>query len=317
MAAVIENHVFTQNQNWISLTPVSTDPAQVVEARLEAWMADMGGQGGGVGQCGLSIMKRPSEATTKAGSADVGWLIREHSMENTDVNLISTIISQAGVTGNSALTGAYGFDFAIRPGNNAVANISRGTFFNWSDSTSNNNRGTYSQWGATSTPFGDLTGVSPTFTTAYEASGTTPWFCVYQVVGSTTGYAQVLFKSDYTGSDATQNNAGGRWRANWHFLHINASLQTLWSPQWSMAGTSKYAGFSSDSFTSSMFAFPTSTTQYFWVPKHLVGTRCYAGVIPQDLLVLSSSTTGTYGDTTIIQGNTYKKVGNSTWLRSL
>lgn len=317
VAAVIENHVFTQNQNWISTTPVATDPAQVVNTRLVDWMAAMGGQGGGVGQCGLSIMKAPADNTTKASATDVAWLIRDHKMDNTNVHLLSTILTQTGVTGNSAFTGSYGFEFATRNGNAAAANFSRGPFYNWSDSTSNNGRGTYSTWGPVSTQFGDLTGVSPTFTTAYEAVGSTPWFAVYQVVGTTTGFAQVLFKSDYSGVDFSQTYTADRWRPDWHYMHIYNSLHNLWSPQWSLSGTGKYAGFSADGLISSVFQVPTSTNQYFWVPRHLVGTRAYCGKIPQDLFALSTAATGTYGDTTTIEGNTYKKVGTQFWLRSI
>lgn len=316
VAAVIENHVFTQNQNWISTTPVATDPAQIVNTRLVNWMTAMGGQGGGVGQCGLSIMKAPADSTTKASATDVAWLIRDHTMD-TSVSYLSTILTQAGVTGNSAFTGAYGFEFATRSGNAATGNFSRGSFYNWSDSTSSNGRGTYSFWSSASSQFGDLTGVSPTFTTAYEASGATPWFMVYQVVGTTAGFAQILFKTDYSGTDPNINYGGGRFAPVWQYYHVYNSLQSLWSPQWSLGGTGKQAGAASDSFPAGLFYMPTTTAQYFWVPRHLVATRTYMGKLPQDCYVFSPTATGTYGDTTTIEGNTYKKVGTYTWLRSV
>lgn len=311
MAPVFANYSFAAGTNFISVTPVATDPSERIQAALEAWMTGMGGQGGGVGQCGLRLINSPNQCTTKASATIVEWLIQT----NMDESLADQWIANMGgsYTVKDMANGGSGFRFGGRPGNSTGANATRGLFTYYTNDTGNNGAGTVTGLGSSqASQFLDLT-VASTIYISYEASGSTPWFCVANPQNGTGGSAQIIAKLDRSSLPANTYTGGPCGKADWLYVHINGSLCVMFTAT-SSRGFVPNNTYSNATYTRSDL-YPTAG--YYQELGYITAAqnRKAFGRFSPGLLVNSYSSTGTYGDTVVLEGNTYLKVHNTLFVR--
>lgn len=290
MAVVTSTFNTSVATNWTSSTWVSTDPSWKLNTQLTNWITAIND---------VNIIEKvqdPGNATTRASTAYVQWLLRARENDTSS---------------------DYGILFHRRQGAQSATNDSKQTYYNRSVSTSDNNYGTYSSTGA-SVSNETFSSGGWNFFTAYEAVGTTPWF-VYSAenVAKTERHQRCLFRYDNSGVVAgsyVPTNIG-----KWIYM-FNGAMRI---PINSIAAP--YKGFG-DGGSNYLFRSPVPQATpngdgYFFRASTQYGGNHAAGTITTDLLI-SNSTTGVWGDTTAIDGVTYTCIGTGSistanyWIKS-
>lgn len=280
MAVVTSSFNTTTSTNWASATWVSTDPSFKLDVQLKNWVTAIGDTSV------IEVVQDPGSATTRASSADVQWMLRARS---------------AGDTASD-----YGIIFASRYGNTSSTSNSQQTYYARTTSSSNNNYGTFSSTGVSAS--NESLTVACNFFTAYEATGTTPWF-VYscETADKTSRWTRMLLRFDnstlVSGSYYPASGIG-KW-IYYNMGFIRCPISNITAP---------YKGFG-NSTTNFPLRSPTPATSpigdgYFFRLSTQYGGAHALGLVTTDILV-SNITTGVWGDTTVIDTVTYTCLGNT------
>jgi len=274
---------------WQTSTPVATDPSERIQTQLATWVAAISGNSSGEK---ISILKKPSDCTTKGGSTVVGWLLKTPE--------------------NISVPNPSGLTFLLRPGNTATSTANGQGFLNWTSSASNNNLGTYTLDGTALACF-DMAAAN-TIYTVYEADVTLPWFAAFQYISTTLGYFHIISRLDTsTASIASGSsvNSAAPWLSFYGYTvygYMSQPVNGVGAPRQGIYSTVK-----SQSITNLVPI--ADTAAYFTYPRCIMGDSTLVGTINSTCLVGSTSTTGVAGDTVVLSTGTYLKVSTYIWIR--
>lgn len=289
MAVVTSTFNTTTATNWTSSTWVSTDPSWKLNTQLTNWITAIND---------TTIIEKvadPGNATTRASTSYVQWTLRARESDTSS---------------------DYGIAFHRRQGAQASNNDSGQTYYNRSASSSDNGYGTLTYTGSSiSNEIFSSGGWN--FFTAYEATGTTPWF-VYtsENVAKTERHYRCLFRYDNSGVVAGSYIPTGVGK--WVYM-LNGVIRIPISNI-----TAPFKGFV-NSTSNFSFRHPTPMATngdgYFFRAETQYAGMHALGSITNDLLV-SNTNTGVWGDTTTIDSVTYTCIGSNTntsanyWIKS-
>jgi hypothetical protein len=282
MAIVHTTWTTTANTNWIQQTGswIGTDPSYQLHVELQAWITAMNDPL-------VSIIKTPNDSSAR-GSNYTRWLIQ----------------TNAGVQGENP----YGFMFASRPSNTEGSNVYEWNFYNWVDSTSNNNYGSYSQQFSSALYAHALTQAG-THDVFYEATGSRPWFIYTRFIENAVFY-DFIFKADrsaatsgsyYPAEQSQFVYVKNYFSANHNSFYYCTSARDNNSPKkGAVSGRLMY------------WEYPSELLAAYPWDLNLFGHSHYIGFGPTDFLLQSYGQTE-YGDTTVIGGRDYMSV-KSYWI---
>lgn len=278
MAVVTSSFNITTSTAWASSSWVSSDPSYKLDVQLQNWVSAINDTSI------IEILQTPGSATARGTSDTVRWMLRARA---------------AGDTASD-----YGIIFAARPAGTGTTSNSEQIYFARTSGSANNNYGTYTANG-TSTSNEDLT-VAGNFITAYEATGTTPWF-VYSWENSTktTRHTRMLLRYDNSAlvAGSYDPTGVGKW------IYFNRLSFRV--PITNTSAT--YRGFGADTGPY-LLRSPIPTTTYGDGYFFRLGSQYAAnhalGVVTSDILV-SNTATGLWGDTATIDSKTYTCLGNN------
>lgn len=292
MAVVSSTFTTTGQTTWATSTWADNDsnPSYKVDAQLSAWVSAINDTSK------IEIVKNPGNLTARASGDFVQWVLRCRDQA----------------------TGDYGFNFLYRPAGagSQTSASSQSSYYLRTDSSSNNGAGTYTANGISYyCPITD----PMSYLTAYEATGTTPWFAVSMTNSlKTVRYTYLLLRLD------TSNLASGSYYPSndigkWIYVQFVTGTSTMQmvSPQASVASPVRGTG----SNANSMIVTSPSADNYFFPLRSQYGQIHWMGQPTKDILV-SQYTTGAWGDTVQISNATYTCVGtnagsgHSLWIKT-
>lgn len=290
MAVVTSTFSTAANTAWASPTWSSEDPSFKLNTQLEGWVNAINDP------TKIELIHTPGNATSRAAGQTVRWLFRAREAD----------------TGSDY---GFGYERAVDAlGGGQGSSGFNGNAFSYSQrsaGTSNNGSGSYSTLHANRGRIALDTAV--THFTAYEASGAVPWFA-------------------YSASDLPQSNNAGK-SATIIFARLSTSSAAAGS-YYPFSGLGKWAVFAQDSdgasfvtpqsrvniapfigVNSPLNAYPVpyrpawsnnwTGNGFFWAAPGLYGDTHYLGQPSSDILI-TTEPTGSWGDTTIISGITYR-----------
>lgn len=302
MTLVTSSYTYTTSQAWQSTTPVATDPSERVHVELNNWV-------NGISGSPLSILRKPSDATTKGSTSQVRWLITDNNNQN---EFFSDFASKIG------------FEFMLRDGNAGATTSQMAAFTNWSQvGTANNGYGYFDyQYVKTSSwTVLNMAATSPVINTVYEADVAEPWFVCWQAQSS--GYFYGLFKLGHTTMTGNSRSSGNP-RSDWAMIYgtgtdicpipcvyrdpnVNASTAAAHQALAFNYGNSK---------TARIFVnFPVSNN-VFMGPCPAKTHAGWVGMPNKNAFVVATTATGALGDTCSIGGRTYTKTTSRLWVRT-
>lgn len=280
MAVVSTSFTITGSTTWATSTWADNDanPSFKVDAQLQAWVTAINDTSK------IEIIKTPGSATARGTSDLVKWLLRCRD-------------------GNTSSD--FGFTFVERPAGSTSGSSYQAMYYNRIDGTANNGYGTYSSIGAYYTS--SITDPM-SYLTAYEATGSTPWF-----VFSSANNARTIRSTHFLVRLDTTNLATGSYYptdgiSKWLYINSNttASIPQMISSHSSISQPYKGTGSSSNEIVN---AVPLEDN-YFFPLRSQYGDIHWMGQPTKDILV-SKSTTGSWGDTVQISNNIYTCLGST------
>ena len=293
MAVVTTTFTSAGGEVWASPTWSANDPSKKLHDELVAWVNAINDP------TKIELIHSPGDATARTASDAVRWLLRARESETSS---------------------DYGLVFAARLAGTA-GNVTQacGCYYNRTAGSANNGAGTYS------TISGNFTGLaldttSTTHFTAYDASGTTPWF-IYSAkrVSSnlmTMHYLQRLSLANMIPGSYYPANGLGKWiYATFEPVSMTDQAPYIYTPQES--GSAPYKGVNVNG-TEMRYPRPDPSrgTGYFFRLGAQYGDTHFLGEPSYDILI-SNASTGLFLDTTTIGGVTYRRVGpHGFWVRT-
>lgn len=281
MAVVTTTFSIPANTNWASTTWSANDPSGRVNTQLVNWVTEINDTNK------IEILLNPGSATSRTTSSLVTWMLR----------------MREGDTSSD-----YGMLFKGRQAGTSTSNSSGhiGPYHNRTAGTAANGYGTYTTLSVTNANEGFTT--DGTVLTAYEGGGSTPWFLyAWENSARSSRRMDLLLRCDTTnivsGSYYPTSGLG-----KWIYVISTGSATTMYTPQNSFLAP--YKGINE---TSTTLRHPTPAAtygiNYFFRLGAQFGNNHYLGDVTNDILV-STSTTGQFGDTTTIGSITYTCIGN-------
>lgn len=279
MAVITSSFSSTAGQVWASPTWDPADPSYKINTELTNWITAIGDP------AKIEMIFNPGNATSRGSTSVVRWLLRAREAD----------------TGSD-----YGLVFVPREaGSAAGVSVDTGTYFSRVPSSSNNGAGTYSVISPLDNPFS--LSVARSHFTAYEATGSTPWFAYSNFDGtnsSNTGSTYLLCRLN------TSNSIAGSYYPStglgkWAYMFTNVSTFKVTTPQSRV--TPPYIGLPNISNPPDL-PYPNQSygANYFFKLPGLYGSSHYLGDPSPDILVSPSTTTAVWGDTVDFSGNTYR-----------
>jgi len=291
MAIVTNTFQTTSAQNWASATWTSADLSHLLNTQLSAWVTAINDSSV------IDIIHNPGDATSRGSTDYVRWILRARGTDTAS---------------------DYGFVFCERQcGRSSSSTVRNGCYYARSANSANNNAGTFSVIGPTLSGFG----INDSYVgfTAYEASGTTPWFLFrYDTESSTSPNAfHLLTRLSTSNIEAGSYYPGGVGK--WVYIFgSNASGRSQLYVQTPQANISlPFMGVPTSAFNLSSIAFAPSSPYgngLFWRMPALYGPVHYLGVPTKDIII-SNSQTGLAGDTVVFSGSIYKKLNQELWAK--
>ena len=300
MAIATSSWTISANTNWITSTGwVSSDPSFRLHQELNTWVT-------GIGSTSIiNIQATPNDATTKSSSNGVGWFLQTRDGDTgSDWGLIfhprRADTSSSGSTAQGAILRATG-----------------ASYYNRTPGTGNNGYGSY-----TNTPNGgeasaceDLT-ANGRVSVIYESAGNFPWFVYAWERTSDLGsrIVRALFRID-----ASDLESGSYYPSSgvsrWVSIALGDTYSFYRTPIKDVGVPLK--GLFLSGYRNFEFPIPDSGSNVagiFYRPYPQYGDVHYIGIIPNDLILLSNTSTGVWGDTITINSITYTCIGNYTGL---
>lgn len=295
MAVVTTTFSTTAGQVWASPTWSSNDPSKKVHDQLVAWVNAINDP------TKIELIHSPGDATARGVSDPVRWLLRAREAEtSTD----------------------YGIRFADRYAGTGDTG-DPGIYYGRSAGSGNNGSGSYSVLSPSGNGWTGQSGACSHFT-AYEATGTTPWF-VYASKIDSSGigsfhYLQRLSIANMTSGSYYPSSGLGKWMYAVHnYSNWVNSPPTILTPQANLSAPYKGINATSTSATALRYPQPKSSTGdgYFFRLAAQYGDTHFLGEPTYDILV-SNSATGVWADTVVINSITYTRMGlgQPFWVRT-
>jgi hypothetical protein len=297
MAVVTSAWSTIVNQNWASPTWSTDDPSYKLDVQLTNWINAIND---------TSVIEKifdPGQATSRDTSAKVYWLLRARSDGDTSSD--------------------YGIYFFGRNGGTSLQDSDSGTYYQRSASSENLGGGTFQRNASSS--LSNISFTSPrSHFTAYEAAGTLPWFAYSTVLSDGNGVTHLLARVSTAGM-TTGSYYPASGLGKWVYIADSSALQSgyIYTPQ-SRINT-PYIGIPSSSWSRNIVApspSPGYGSNYFFSMPAMYAPNHFIGQASQDILVTTSSSGG-WGDTTTFNGITYTclraHTGSSspvTWVRT-
>ena len=297
MAIATSSWTISANTNWITSTGwVSSDPSFRLHQELNTWVT-------GIGSTSIiNIQATPNDATSKSSNNGVAWFLQ----------------TRDGDTGSD-----WGIIFHPRRSDTNSGNTAQSTpltssgltYYNRTPGTSNNGYGSYSHNanGGENSGAEELSVTGRTFV-AYESSGPFPWFIYgWERTDLATRLVRALIRLD-----TSDLESGSYYPASGISKWISISLgggsisvtryripiRDVGSPQKGLF-LSGYKNLDYPAPNSNAFA-----AGYFFRPYPQYGDVHYLGKIPNDIILMSNTSTGVWGDTITINSITYTCLGN-------
>lgn len=293
MPVVTASWSVNANTNWITSTGwVSSDPSFKVHQQLSAWVT-------GIGNTSIiNIQRTPNDATTKSGADGVGWVLQTRDGDTGSDWGIMYHTRRADTSSSYSTTQSW----SILGGRGS-------SYYGRTPGTANNGYGTFTDTlGNTSWGNEDLT-VAGNFFTAYETSGTLPWF-VYAWENSTRSnrrmYAMFRLSTEDLSPTSYYPSSG---ISKWLYLAAYEGNSIIMTPIKDV-GLPLKGMYASGSLIPS-FQTPRNTPVhggFFYRTDGQYGDVHYLGKITSDLLV-SNQYTGVWGDTIVINSTNYTCLG--------
>ena len=284
----------SSSTNWITSTGwVSSDPSFKVHQQLSAWVS-------GIGNTSIiNIQRTPNDATSKSSGDGVAWVLQTRDGDTgSDWGIMyhprrADTSSTWNTTQSWPIVGGRGSSYYGRtPG---TANNGYGTFTDNIGNTTQDNE--------------DLT-VAGNFFTAYESSGTLPWF-VYAWENSTRSsrrmYAMFRLSTEDLSPTSYYPSSG---ISKWLYLVAYQGNSAIMTPIKDV-GIPLKGMYSSGALVPS-FQTPRNITNvggFFFRTDAQYGDVHHLGKITSDLLI-SNQYTGVWGDTIVINSANYTCLGN-------
>lgn len=276
MAVVTSTFNTTTSTNWASSTWVSTDPSWKLNTELTNWITAINDPNV------IELVQNPGNATSRTTTSYVKWMLRARESDTSS---------------------DYGIIFADRYAGTGNSSSPDQTYYARTVSTSNNNYGTFSTVGS-SIGNEDFT-VATNFFTAYEASGSTPWFVFCNENATKTARSlRMLLRYDNSSVVAGSYipTGIGKW------LYFNQG--SVRYPINNVNAPYKGAPDSTAAALRGPIPFTTYGNGYFFRLGTQYGCNHAAGTVTNDIIV-SNTSTGVWGDTTVLEGVTYTCMGNT------
>lgn len=295
MAVVTSTFSTTANQVWASPTWSTDDPSFKLNTQLTNWVNAINDP------TKISLIHTPGNATSRASDQTVRWLFRAREAD----------------TGSD-----YGFGYArIASDYSQFNNGNVFAYFQRSVSSDNNGAGSFSVINSSRGRI-RLDQANVSHFTAYEAAGQVPWFAYSASMLPATGA--------YIGESATVVIArlstaaaqGGSYYPSsglgkWAVFGVDADGGIFVTPQARI--TSPFIGVNSGA---SAYPIPFRPKHdggdgngFFWAAPGLYGDTHYIGQPSPDILITTEQT-GSWGDTTLISGATYRCLRATSFYRS-
>ena len=282
----------SSSTNWITSTGwVSSDPSFKVHQQLSAWVS-------GIGNTSIiNIQRTPNDATSKSGADGVGWILQTRDGDTgSDWGIIfHPRRAQPNPDWNTNHSYLYG----------------RGsTYYGRTPGTANNGYGSFTgELGNTVWNNENLT-VAGNFFTAYESSGSLPWF-VYAWESASRDDRRMygLFRLS-TEDLAPTSYYPQSGISKWLYLTAYPGNSAMMTPIKDI-GIPLKGMYSSGALVPS-FQTPRNTTihgGFFFRTDAQYGDVHHLGKITSDLLI-SNQYTGVWGDTIVINSANYTCLGN-------
>lgn len=276
MAVVTSAWSTIANQVWASPTWSTDDPSYKLDTQLTNWINAIND---------TSVIEKifdPGQATSRQTGDRVTWLLRARSEGDTSSD--------------------YGLLFFARDAGATAGNNESGAYYQRTEGPGNNGAGTYLKNTSSNTNSFSLAEVRSHFI-AYEATGTLPWFVYSNINTSGNGQTHLLARvstSEMTTGSYYPASGLGKWiyvadSSNIGDSYIYASQSRVSPP---------YIGFPSSTFSLRFFTPNPQYPNYFFTFPAVYGPSHFIGKASQDIL-LATTNTGGWGDTTIFGGVTY------------
>jgi hypothetical protein len=285
----------TVGQLWASPTWSASDPSKKVHDQLSAWVNAINDP------TKIELIHSPGDATSRANSDIVRWLLRAREAETSS---------------------DYGIQFAARYAGSS-SQATSGGYYDRTAGSANNGSGTYSTIGS-SMSMASIDLYSGNHYVAYRADGPLPWFLYssrHLISGTPYGYLHLLLRvsiSDLAAGSYYPASGLGKWvyatRGDSQFDAGN--VPTIWTPQNSTAAPYKGAWTGNETLR---YPRPAGTygDGYFFRLGAQYGVTHFLGAPNYDDFLISNTATGVWGDTVVINSVTYTRVGPSPlWVRS-
>lgn len=278
MAVVTSTFSTAANAVWANATWSANDTSGKVNTELVNWVTAIGDTNK------IEIIQNPGNATSRGVSAYVTWILRTREADTaTDCG-----IAFHGRYAGTGTTSASGYV---------------GSYNNRTTGTASNGYGTYTTLSFSNSNEGFT--VAGTVLTAYEATGNTPWFLYSWENNTRTDRRFDLIMR----ADTTNIISGSYYPASglskWIYAFGSGNANSLVSAQ-----NSYVFPFKGINTNGVVLRHPTPTYNgYFFRLGAQYGNNHYLGHLTNDILV-SSNSTGQFGDTTVVDGVTYTCFGN-------
>lgn len=293
MAIVTSTFSTNANQVWASTTwSIANDLSGKLHTELSNWVTAINDTNL------IEIKANPGNATSRATTQYVTWRLgmRSPGDESTDYGILFK-----GRYAGTGSTSASGFV---------------GTYNNWISSTSNNGYGTYNTI-SDSNSNEAFTSAGTAFI-AYEATGSNQWFSyAWENSARTARRWDCLLRTN------TSNMISGSYYPSsglgeWIYVRSNGNDAFCNTPQNSVSNA-PFKGINTSA--NNKLNCPTPTfAGYFFRLAAQYGDLHYLGDVTNDILI-STTTTGQFGDTVTIDSNPYTCIGNmalsaNLWIRT-
>lgn len=288
MAVVTSTFSTTANTAWASPTWSSEDPSFKLNTQLTNWVNAINDP------TKIELIHTPGNATSRDAAQIVRWLFRAREAD----------------TGSD-----YGFGYSRRADSGSIDGVSiTGDVFSYyqrNSGSANNGAGSYSML---STQRGrSIAQRGYSHFTAYEATGTVPWFAYSaSVLPATNNLGEsttIIFARLSTSSAAPGSYYPASGLGKWVVFAQDSDGPTFVTPQ-SRVNIAPFIGVNSP-----LNAYPapyrptwlnnSMGNGFFWAAPGLYGDTHYLGQPSSDILI-TTEPTGSWGDTTIISGITYR-----------
>lgn len=272
---------------WASSAWTSSDPAHKINTQITNWISAINDP------TKIELVKHPGDATARTSFDPVHWLLRCRENDTSSDFGLLFLSRMAGISSGGTGTAA-GYRNRINTNNN-------------------NGYGDFASHGFNISAQ-DLS-LETKYFTAYDAGGSTPWLVVaMENAAKTSRRAYVLMRLD------TSNLAAGSYYpasgiGKWvYFFQPTNSGASAVAPISSISAP--YKGMASESSFELIRVTPTfNGNNYFFRLPDQYGIAHYLGRPTTDILV-TNTTTGEWGDTVTIAGNTYTKFSENFWCRT-